>query len=332
MNKAKCEAEDYIQFLIAAQKTFSTVEAANSHPAESNGPAHDAYTRLLERLPPDSAALWAEVSGHVDKTRGMLVIDDSTLDKPHARHMELVSRHWSGKQHQVVQGINLVSLVWTDGDCCLPVDYRIYHKDSDGLTKNDHFRAMLNTAKARGLEPVLVAFDGWYASLDNLKQVRTLGWHWLTRLKSNRQVSLSIGNTLAVIDIPDIPRDGRLVHLTGYGQIRLFRLVATNGDVEHWATNILTLTEDGRASYANRAWRIDEYHRSLKQFTGIERGQFRRARRQHNHIGLALRAFVRLELQRVHFWISHAQAKTSIIRDAIRLYRANPSIRLPSTA
>lgn len=332
MNKAKCEAEDYIQFLIAAQKTFSAVEAAASHPAGNEGPAHDAYTRLLERLPPDSAALWEEVSEHVDKTSGMLVIDDSTLDKPHARHMELVSRHWSGKQHQVVQGINLVSLVWTDGNCCLPVDYRIYHKDSDGLTKNDHFRVMLDTAKARGLEPALVAFDGWYASLDNLKQVRTLGWQWLTRLKANRQVSLRVGNTLAVSAIAAIPRDGLLVHLTGYGQIRLFRLVATNGDVEHWATSVLSLTEDGRAIYANRAWRIEEYHRSLKQFTGIERGQFRRARRQRNHIGLALRAFVRLELHRVSVWVSHAQAKTSIIRDAIRLYLSNPSIRLPSTA
>lgn len=92
---------------------------------------------------------------------------------------------------------------------------------------------MLDTAQARGLEPALVAFDGWSASLDNLKQVREMGWQWLTRFKSNRQVSLSVGNTLAVSDIPDIPRDGRLVYLTGYGQVRLFPLVATNGDVEH---------------------------------------------------------------------------------------------------
>jgi len=212
MNKAKCEAEDDIQFLIAAQKTFSTVEAAASHPAGSVVRWPDAYTRLLERLPPDSAARWDEVREHVDKTGGMLVIDDSILDKPHARHMGLVSRHWSGKQHQVVQGINLVSLVWTDGDCCLPVDYRIYHKDTDGLTKNDHFQVMLDTANVRGLEPALVAFDGWYASLDNLKQVRESGWQWLTRFKADLSVSLSVGNTLAVSAIPDIPRDGRLVH------------------------------------------------------------------------------------------------------------------------
>jgi hypothetical protein len=30
---------------------------------------------------------------------------------------------------------------------------------SDGLTKNDHFRAMLDSAAQRGLQPTLVAFD-----------------------------------------------------------------------------------------------------------------------------------------------------------------------------
>jgi len=115
---------------------------------------------------------------------GMQVIDDSTLDKPHARQMDLVSQHWSGKHHAVAQGINLVSRVWTDGNCCPPVDYCIYHKESDGLTKNDHFQAMREQAKQRGFAPAMVAFDGCYASLDNLKQVRDCGWQWLTRLKT----------------------------------------------------------------------------------------------------------------------------------------------------
>jgi hypothetical protein len=40
----------YIQFLIAAQKVFSHTEAAKCHPAtKGDGPAHDAYMRLLHR-------------------------------------------------------------------------------------------------------------------------------------------------------------------------------------------------------------------------------------------------------------------------------------------
>jgi hypothetical protein len=45
------------------------------------------------RLPPDSQALWHEMSPLVDQTKGVLIIDDTTLDKPYASQMALVSRH-----------------------------------------------------------------------------------------------------------------------------------------------------------------------------------------------------------------------------------------------
>ena len=47
MNPAKCSEQDYINFLVAAQRVFSAVEAARSHPDGEHKPAHDAYTRLL---------------------------------------------------------------------------------------------------------------------------------------------------------------------------------------------------------------------------------------------------------------------------------------------
>jgi len=70
MNPPKCDELDYINFLVAAQKVFSSVEAAKTHPAEDSGPAHDAYTRLLQRLPPDSQALWQEVEPIVKRKGG----------------------------------------------------------------------------------------------------------------------------------------------------------------------------------------------------------------------------------------------------------------------
>ena len=69
---------------------------------------HDAFTRLLRRQPPDTEALWRETQGLVQLEGGVLVLDDTTLDKPYARRMELLTRHWSGKHRRVVQGINLL--------------------------------------------------------------------------------------------------------------------------------------------------------------------------------------------------------------------------------
>ena len=144
MNPPKLDAEDYIQWLIASPLDASACEAARcSHPHI----AHDAYTRLLERLEPSPDSLWDEVRHLIDINRGMLVVDDSTLDKPYAKHIELVSRHWSGKHHSVVQGINLISLVWTDGDIAIPIDWRVFHKANDGLSKNDHLRQMLGRVR-----------------------------------------------------------------------------------------------------------------------------------------------------------------------------------------
>jgi len=102
--------------------------------------------------------------------------------------MALVHRQWSGKHQHVVCGIGLVSLLWTDGDRHVPLDWRIYDKPNDQASKNDHFSAMSQAAKARGFAPAYVAFDSWYGSLANLKQVRACGWTWLTQLKANRLV------------------------------------------------------------------------------------------------------------------------------------------------
>ena len=101
----------------------------------------------MHRLEPDPVTLWAEVRPLLNRSAGVLVVDDSTLDKPYARSIELVTRHWSGKHHAVVRGINLVSLVWTNGDRHIPCDYRVYEK-ADGRTKNDHFADMLRVAYA----------------------------------------------------------------------------------------------------------------------------------------------------------------------------------------
>jgi hypothetical protein len=331
MNPPKCDELDYINFLIAAQQVFSSSEAARTHPVEEEAPAHDAYTRLLQRLPPDSEKLWEEVEPLVERKSGVLVIDDTTLDKPYAKKMALVTQHWSGKHGRVVQGINLISLVWVNKTCRLPCDFRLYNKAQDGLSKNDHFQHMIEQADERGFQPELVAFDSWYSGLSNLKLLRRLDCPWLTQLKRNRQVSIDRTGNRPIREIL-IPSQGRLVHLKGYGWIKVFRTVATNGDAEYWATSQLDMTLEQAAFYALDAWQVEVYHRGLKQFTGIECAPCRLEVSQRNHIGLAIRAFVRLEVHRWHSGISWFEAKTSIVRSAIRQYLAHPSITLGSTA
>ena len=242
-----------------------------------------------------------------------------------------MTKHWSGKHHRVVNGINLVTLLWTDGDRHIPCDYRIYDKAKDGLTKNDHFRAMLEEVKTRGFVPECVCFDSWYASLKNLKAVRGYGWKWVTRLAANRLVSKDYSGNRAVSTVA-IESTGTTVHLKGYGLIRVFKVDTPEGDIEYWATNDLQMDELVRLKYTEWSWTIEEYHRGIKQFVGIERAQVQSARTQRNHIGLALRAFLRIEHYCYHTGASWFEAKLSIVRDAVRAYLAEPLYTLHPTA
>lgn len=331
MNPPKVSDHDYIDFLIATPKACSATEAARVSAVQTSPPAHDAFTRLLHRLEPDPQTLWQEASTQVVREEGILVADDSTLDKPYAQHIALVSRHWSGKHHRVVEGINLITLLWSEGDRSVPVDYRLYDKAGDGLSKNDHFQAMLHTARQRGFRPQCVVFDSWYASLDNLKLIDGFGWTWLTQLKANRLVNPDRTGLRPVARVQAGP-EGAIVHLKGYGLIRLFTIVTPDGDSEWWATNDLQMRPLTRVRFAGYAWAIEQYHRGLKQFCSVERAQVRAARAQRNHIGLALRAFLRLESYCYHRGISWFEAKHAIIREAVRAYLACPRYHLISTA
>lgn len=326
MNPPRCNDLDYIQFLVASQRTVSCTEAARVQPDSPFAPAHDSFTRLLHRLEPDPATLWAEAEPLVQKARGVLVIDDSTLDKPHSRHLDLVSRHWSGKHHEVVLGINLITLLWTDGDRKIPVDYRLFSK-ADGRTKHDHFWEMLLMARGRGFSPKYVLFDGWYASLEDLKQVRDHGWNWLTRLKGNRQVTPE-DRVSRSLDEVAFGHGGVVVHLRGYGLVQVFRIDAPDGVAEYWATNDLGMEPEMRRHYAELSFAIENYHRELKQNCGVERSQVRSERAQRNHIGMALRAFLRLEWHFFTTGVSGFEAKLRLVRDAVRNYLKRPSITL----
>ncbi len=324
MNPPKCDDLDYINFLLASVDVFSCMEAARCYIDEDNRPSHDAFTRLLRRQPPDTEALWNEVRGFIQPQKGFLIIDDTLLDKPYAKNMDLVYHQWSGKHHRVVSGINIITLLWTDGTAIIPVDFRIYDKDNDLKTKNDHFKDMLEKAKARGFFPEFVIFDSWYASTDNLKTIRKYNWHWLTRLKKNRLVNPDNTRNMHIGDI-DISQGGREVHLKDYGFIKVFRIVAKDGDIEYWATDLLDMKEKERDKLAGYSWKIEEYHRGIKQFCGVENCQARVSQSQRAHILFSLRAFIRLELERLYSGISWFEYKRKIIRDSIKAFIKFPN-------
>ena len=126
-----------------------------------------------------------------------------------------------------------------------PVDYRIYDKEGDDLSKNDHFRAMLQTAFERGFQPYVVIFDSWYSGIDNLKFINRFEWYWFSRVKKNRMVNPDKTGNRPVSSI-SIPDDGIVVHLKKYGFIRLLHSVNKIGKDRYWVSNYLNMDYQDR--------------------------------------------------------------------------------------
>lgn len=182
---------------------------------------------------------------------------------------------------------------------------------------------MLDIAKERGFQPEIVCFDSWYASLKNLKKVRGLGWHFLTCLKSNRLVDPDRSGNHPISDV-DIPEGGRVVHLMGYGMIKVFKIVSQDRDIKYYASSLLEMNELKWVSFKEKFWMIEVYHRGLKQYCGAEKCQTRLGIAQENHIGLSIRAFLRLERFSFKTGTSWFEAKIKIVREAVRSYLERP--------
>ena len=310
----KFNLETYIAFLTANGNRYSGIEASKALQGTFNSPAHDSISRWLAFAKCASDDLWKEVSTH-SPMNGNLIVDDTVLDKRWSPKNDLVHYHWSGNEHRNVLGISLVNLLATDGEKCLPVDYRVYEGAESKITKNDHFQNMLETAQQRGFKPRYVLSDAWYSSLENMKAIVKKGWRFIMGIKENRLVNEIQGNYRHVSALDWTEKQVRKVWLKGFGFVLVARIVFKNGDTRYMATNDLSLTDYERFSHeCKQRWIIEEFHRGIKQTTGIEKCYSILKNSQLTHIFASFIAFVRLEFHRLTTGISWYEQKAQLVR------------------
>ena len=258
----------------------------------------------------------------VDDKTGYLLCDDTLLNKQYSRVNELAKKQYSGNEHGLVNGICLVNMLWTREDEIIPVDYRVYRKESDDKTKNDHFKDMLKRAKDRGFLPFYVLMDSWYSSIDNLKLIaKKLNWNFICNLKSNRKVSVYQGTYISIADLDLAEKQVRKVWLKEYGFILVCKIVDKDGDITYLATSDLTLLHyDDFIAHFQHRWKIEEFHRGIKQTTGIEKCYSTLASSQKTHIFASFIAFIKLEVRRLKEHISWYEQKAIIGRYAVTNY------------
>ena len=275
--------------------TYSNYTCSNlsDHTKGKNKVSHDAVSNFLKREKLIPSDLWQLVSSRINNTAdGFLIVDDSVQDKRYSKFIELVKKQYSGKERGLVRGIGIVNLVHSSGldNDFYPIDYRIYNNEVDGKTKNEHFREMFIRAIAsKDLACHTILFDSWYSSFENLKLIHRMDWTFFTTLKSNRLVSLS--KEQGYIHLQDIEwtkeqlRNGIIIKLKKVlFLVKLFKIAVTENSIEWVITNDLDYPNAIKAkNQKDVGWHIEQFHREVKQLTGIEKCQCRSARAQRNH-------------------------------------------------
>ena len=119
---AKCTLPIYVGFLLSEPSSASCCRLSDVMSI-----SHDSANRFLNRESYTPKDLYTEVKETINLQGGCLSVDDSVLDKPHAKYIAYVGYFYSGKHHAVVKGINLITLYYTDPQGQhQPVNFRIY--------------------------------------------------------------------------------------------------------------------------------------------------------------------------------------------------------------
>lgn len=296
--------KQYVEYLVSTPKNCTCTYLAEHLEDVSHDVVND-FLRQKRFMPRE---LWKLVKDRLDDSKeAFLIVDDSVHDKRYSRFIELVRAQYSGNEHRVVRGSGVVSLVHSAGKDTdfYPIDYRVYAPDVDGKTKNDHCAEMfVNALDQKQLRAGTILFDGWYASAENLKLIHRRKRIFFTTLKSNRLVSVSKAHGYIHLEelewTPDRVTHGVLVKLKEVPfKVRLFKLVAPDGDIDWVITNDLaeTVTAQVAEDSSDVRWQVEELHRGLKQLTGSEKCQCRAARAQRNHLACCYHAWVSLKVK-----------------------------------
>lgn len=328
--------KQYVEYLISTPVNY-TCSNLSEHQTGGQVLSHDAVSNFLKREKFTPRQLWDVVSPHLNLSKdGFLIADDSVQDKRYSKFIDLVKKQYSGNEHGLVRGIGLVNLVYSSGaeNDFFPIDYRIYDDKTDGKTKNEHFREMFIHAVANKPLPCrTILFDSWYSSVDNLKLVHRLGWTFFTTLKNNRMVSLSKGT--GYVHLQDVEwSDGQLqkgieVKLKEVPfLVKLFKIVATNGDIDWVVTNDLACADVLiTAQKKDISWHIEQFHREFKQLTGSEKCQCRSQRAQRNHLACCYHAWVSMKIQAKSIKISIYQLHKNLLKPFLIEIIANPKVK-----
>jgi hypothetical protein len=295
---------DYCQYLLSSQINYTITNLAE----HLENISHDKINNYLKQEKLTPRLLWDNVKNLVEADEDAYIIfDDTVLDKRYSDEIEIVRRQYSGNEHNIVKGIGVVSCIYVNPKTLnfWVIDYRIFNPENDGLTKVDHVKNMLQSLVYHKLLPFdTVLMDTWYAVNNLMLYIDSLDKVYYCPLKTNRLVDDTVGREkYKRIELLEWSHEdiecGKIIKIKAFPaekKVKLFRVTISTDRTDYIATNDLSQSlTDVVQKVCKIRWKIEEFHREIKQLTGIESCQCRKARLQRNHIACAILVWIRLK-------------------------------------
>lgn len=334
--------ELYTDYLIAS---FGPTTATGMARLTDEAISHDQVTRLLASPRRTGRDLWRKVKPlvrQIQSPEGVLIFDDTIEEKPYTDENEIICWHFDHSKGRNVKGINFITALYENQDQSLPVSFdivektKVYTDEKTGklkrrstTTKNERFRRMLTQCVANRIEFGYVLADSWFASAENMRHVKlVLECDFIFALKANRKVALSLEDKQqgrymrvdALVIEPDTVREVYLKEVPF--PLLLCKEIFTNEDgssgVLYLITSDTTLTSDHMKTCYKRRWKVEEYHKSLKQNASLAKSPTRTETTQTNHLFASLLAFVKLEGLKATTSKNHYTLKTKLYVKALK--------------
>mgnify|MGYP003434419871 FL=1 len=301
--------------------------------------SHDKITRFLNGKESASKELWEHIKPEIRKIAqdvgGVLILDDTIEEKAYTDENEIMCWHYSHTKGRCVKGVNLLSCLVRYGDIALPIAYEPICKDvffrdittkkvkrQASVSKNQMFRSMIAQAMTNGVKFDYILSDTWFGAKKNMEFIEyDMKKKFINGIKANRLIALSEeerkrGQYQNLNALPLKDGDKRIVWLKDISfPVALITKIFKN---LYLVTNDLDSSDDRIYEIYQKRWRIEEYHKSIKQNASLAKSPTKVVRSQKNHIFASIVAYCKLELLRTKTSLSHFGIKYMLLMKANR--------------
>ena len=303
--------------------------------------SHDKITRFLNNKQLSSKDLWEYIKPEVRKNEnsggGVLILNDTIEEKTYTDQNEIVCWHYSHAKGKCVKGINVLSCLVRYGDIALPIAYEVITKDlyfcdiktkkekrQSSLNKNEIFRSILSQALANNVTFEYILADNWFGAKKNMECIHyDMKKKFIIGIKANRVIAFSEdemkkGQHQNLNTIPIKDGEKRIVWLKDLSfPVTLITKVFKNEDGStgtlYLVTNDLESSADRIYEVYQKRWRIEEFHKSIKQNASLEKSPTKVVRSQKNHIFASIIAYCKLEFLKIKTSLNHFALKYKLL-------------------